>query len=660
MFSSKAQSLLFIQNNETVRIEAWGTDSLRVRATRNREIAPLDWALLDPPLLTPSIIIGDQQATIQNGDLLATITDQGRISFHDARSSKLLLEEVEPFLPDNPHLGARKFRTVGGDLYRIEASFQAHPGERIFGLGQHQNGLLDQKGCVIDLIQVNTRIAIPFLLSSRNYGFLWNNPAIGRVELGADTTRWVAEASRQLDYWITLGDAPADILEHYADATGHPPALPPWAAGFWQCKLRYSSQDELLSVAREHKRRGLPLSVIVIDGLHWPLMGDWCFYAKDWPDPTAMVQELEQMGIKVMVSIWPMVNTSSESFQEMNRRGLLVQTERGVPAHTLMFDGQPPGRTYLHLYDPVNPEARQYVWEKVQKGYYRHGVKVFWLDACEPEFYPLDPDNLRYHAGSGMELGCIYPFFHQQTFFDGLRAAGETEILTLSRSAWAGSQRFGAAVWSGDVASSFAALRAQVTAGLNIGLSGIPWWTTDIGGFHGGDPQSPAFRELLIRWFQFGTFSPLFRLHGFRLPVEDWTGGPNEAWSFGDEAYQVITALLHLRQRLLPYILELADQAHEKGAPPMRPLFFDFPNDPGAYAINDQFMFGPNLLVAPVLDNGARSRMVYLPAGCDWQDAWTEATLPGGQWIEAAAPIERIPLYLRANLQLPIAQMNLS
>jgi alpha-D-xyloside xylohydrolase len=259
-----------------------------------------------------------------------------------------------------------------------------------------------------------------------------------------------------------------------------------------------------------------------------------------------------------------------------------------------------------------------------------------------------------------MELGCIYPFFHQQTFFDGLRAAGETEILTLSRSAWAGSQRFGAAVWSGDVASSFAALRAQVTAGLNIGLSGIPWWTTDIGGFHGGDPQSPAFRELLIRWFQFGTFSPLFRLHGFRLPVEDWTGGPNEAWSFGDEAYQVITALLHLRQRLLPYILELADQAHEKGAPPMRPLFFDFPNDPGAYAINDQFMFGPNLLVAPVLDNGARSRMVYLPAGCDWQDAWTEATLPGGQWIEAAAPIERIPLYLRANLQLPIAQMNLS
>ena len=296
------------------------------------------------------------------------------------------------------------------------------------------------------------------------------------------------------------------------------------------------------------------------------------------------------------------------------------------------------------------------MWEKVRDGYHRHGIKVFWLDACEPEFYPLDPDNLRYHIGSGMEVGCIYPFYHQQTFFDGLRSTGETDVLTLSRSAWAGSQRFGAAVWSGDIPSTFEALRAQVTAGLNIGLSGIPWWTTDIGGFHGGDPQSPAFQELVIRWFQFGVFCPLFRLHGVRLPGIEWSGAPNEIWSFGEQAYNIIKDLLFLRERLKPYILDLARQAHETGAPPMRPLFYDFPGDRAAYAISDQFMFGPGLLVAPILDQGTVRRMVYLPSGSTWKDAWSGERFSGGCWIDAAAPLERIPVFLRDEYSLPIHQ----
>jgi len=322
-------------------------------------------------------------------------------------------------------------------------------------------------------------------------------------------------------------------------------------------------------------------------------------------------------------------------------------------------DNRPEGTVSVHYYDSTNPEARQFIWEQVRKHYYRYGMKIWWLDACEPEMFPMDPDNLRFHLGNGLVVANAYPLLHERGFYEGMREAGETAILNLCRSAWAGSQRYGAAVWSGDITSTFEAFQAQVRAGLNIGLSGIPWWTTDIGGFYGGDPESPAFRELLIRWFQYSTFCPLFRLHGFRLAKPEAstmliTGGPNEAWSFGDEAYAIIKDLLFLRERLSPYILEQMHLAHEKGIPPMRPLFFDFPRDEACASIDDQFLFGPDLLVAPVLMAGARRREVYLPAETTWTDAWSGQSFDGGQHIVAEAPLDRIPLYLRAGARLPI------
>ena len=268
--------------------------------------------------------------------------------------------------------------------------------------------------------------------------------------------------------------------------------------------------------------------------------------------------------------------------------------------------------------------------------------------------YPLHPDNVRYYLGSGTEVGNIYPMLHEQGVYEGMRDEGEEAIITLCRSAWAGSQRYGAAVWSGDIASTFEALRTQVRAGLNIGLSGIPWWTTDIGGFHGGDINSPYFRELIVRWFQYGVFCPLFRLHGHRQPAGPMSGGPNEVWSFGEEAGAIIEGLLFLRERLRPYVMQQMRLAHEQGIPPMRPLFFDFPADARCAAVDDQFMFGPDLLVAPVLDEGATARRLYLPAGTTWRYAWSDETLDGGQWVTAAAPLSRIPLYLRGSARLPI------
>ena len=362
-------------------------------------------------------------------------------------------------------------------------------------------------------------MSIPFLLSSRGYGFLWNNPAVGRVELGYNATRWVAEAAPQIDYWITTGDNPTEILSHYADVTGHAPMLPNWASGFWQCKLRYASQEELISVAEEYHRRKLPLSVIVIDYFHWTRQGDWQFNPKYWPDPSGMVKRLENLDVKVMVSVWPTVSRLSSNYSEMRSKGYITRNKSGTPPHVYFMDNEAEKGVYVHFYDPTHPGARKYIWEKVKRGYYRYGIKVFWLDACEPEMIPMNPENLRFHAGDGDAVANIYPLHHVQAFYEGMKSENEQDILFLCRSAWAGSQRFGAAVWSGDVYSTFPALRAQLKAGLNIGISGIPWWTHDIGGFRGGNPADPTFRELIVRWFQFGAFSPLIRLHGHRLPT---------------------------------------------------------------------------------------------------------------------------------------------
>jgi alpha-D-xyloside xylohydrolase len=315
-------------------------------------------------------------------------------------------------------------------------------------------------------------------------------------------------------------------------------------------------------------------------------------------------------------------------------------------------DAFPKGPTPVSYYDSTNPEARKFIWARVKENYHDLGIKVWWLDACEPEIYPMDPHNLRYHLGNGLEVGHLYPLMHARAFYEGMTAAGEEAVISLCRSAWAGSQRYGAAVWSGDIPSTFEYLRKQVPAGLNIALSGIPWWTTDIGGFMGADPTSAYFRELIVRWFQFGLFCPLFRLHGVRQPFIDdgrgsGTGADNEVWSFGEPAYKIISQLLFLRQRLKPYILQLMQTASQRGLPPMRPMFVEFPADETCWDLQEQYMFGPDLLVAPILDEGQRRRRVYLPAGVEWLDAWDGSPVSASGWVEVEAPLERIPVFWR-------------
>jgi alpha-D-xyloside xylohydrolase len=656
-FFRKGNTLIWKDKAETIQIEPWGTDSVRVRASLTGLRDDLPGALLPQPDLPASIEIEADSARLTNGRMLVEITRpvplsvEGRLRFLDAATGKeLLAERALHFMSPREHY----YKAIGGDLFHIEARFKAYPDERIFGLGQHQHGLLNQKGCVIPLLHRNANVSIPFYVSSRGYGFLWHNPSTGRVELGASGTCWVAEGAQQIDYWVTAGETPAEILQHYAQATGFPPEFPQWASGFWQSKLRYADRDELMAVAEEYHRRGLPLSVIVIDGMPWTLMGDWNLDLERWPDPAEMMAGLQDMGVQVMVSIWPTVNPLSDSFQEMASHGWLVRTERGIGPQVIFQDNQPSGPVCLYFYDATHPEARQYLWEKVRRGYYQNGIKIFWLDACEPEIYPMHPENLRYYLGNGLEVSNLYPLLHAKGFYEGMRQAGENEILTLCRSAWAGSQRYGAAVWSGDIASTFEALQIQVRAGLNMAMSGIPWWTTDTGGFFQGDPQTSYFRELIVRWYQYSVFCPILRTHGVRLPDKDGSGAPNEVWSFGEEAYGIIREQLFLRERLRPYVMSLMRTAQQTGLPPIRPMFLEFPGDEVCFELDDQYMFGPDLLVAPILQRGQRERQVYLPQGSRWTDAWTGQIYPGGQPLNCQAPLEHIPVFLRDGAELPI------
>ncbi len=659
-FRSSAGALEWSGRQETLRLQPWGPDGIRVRARLGGPVLDgLPGALAGTPEETgPAVVkIGDRLATLTCGSITAEVSVEGQVRFlRTADGTELLAEERAHFWWPGPRL----YTATGNGYHRLEQRFAAYAGERLYGLGQHQHGLLDQKGTVIDLVQRNAEVSIPVLTSSRGYLLLWNNPAIGRVELARNGTRWVADSARQIDYWITAG-TPARTQARYTAVTGRSPMLPEWAAGFWQCKLRYRTQEELLGVAREYKRRGLPISAIVCDFFHWTHLGEWKFDPAEWPDPAAMVRELSELGIRLVVSVWPSVSPLSENHPVMEQRGYFIGTEYGPMAHADWPDKGVAETVQVAFYDATNPEARDFVWSKVRENYVEpYGITAFWLDACEPELKPGFQANLRYHAGPGPEVGNLYPRENARAFDEGLRAsgAGADEVITLNRSAWAGSQRHGAALWSGDIGTDFATLRRQIAAGLNTALSGIPWWNTDIGGFHGGDPEDPEYREVLVRWFQFGALSPLMRLHGFRDPGmplgPGMTGGPNEVWSYGPEAGEVLEWYLGLRERLRPYVLEQMRAAHEDGLPPMRPLFLEFPEDPRAWDVADAYLFGPDLLVAPVLEAGARERAVYLPAGARWTDAWTGAEYPGGAQVVVPAPLDRIPLFLRDGARLPV------
>lgn len=662
-FSIENETLRFRRRKELVQLMAWG-DGIRVLATQNTAFANNDWALSIQSKKEAGIEINGDVATITNGKITAKINAFGKLRFYNQKGELLLGEYYRSTQHGGDDLNqvidlgryGREYRGLPGENFEISVHFDSNDKEHIFGMGQFQQPYLDLKGCTLELAPRNTQAPIPFLLSSLGYGFLWNNPAVGSAEFGKNLTKWHACSSKQIDYWITAGDSPAEIEENYAKVSGTAPMMPDFAMGFWQCKLRYRTQEELLSVAREYHRRGLPVGVIVVDFFHWPFQGDWKFDLDYWPDPAAMARELEQMGIKLMVSVWPTLEPGSENFWEMTDRGLPVRVDRGLKFTQDSCD-------YTQFIDMTNPEAQKFIWDACKKNYFDNGAALFWLDEAEPNYTSADFDIYRYYAGSALECANIYSDGYAKAFYDGERDAGVENPISLIRCAWAGSQKYGALLWSGDTSSTFTQLRNQIPAGLNTGLAGIPWWNSDIGGFHSGNIHDPRFHELLVRWFEFGTFCPVMRLHGDRTPRDRTklgpkgggtcsTGGPNEIWSFTPAVEEHLSKYILLRDRLKPYIKQAMAEAHEKGTPVMKPLFYDFPNDEAAWKIEDAYLFGHDLLVAPVTGEGETAKSVYLPAGAAWTDAWSKQVYQGGQTVTVDAPIGIIPLFVKDNAEV--------
>lgn len=660
-------------------IEPWGANSLRVRMTGQPVMDANDWALTEKMEDVPAEISfetidvtdpwyrGDEwakyhqtgtQAKLVNGKITAKVSYEGWISFYNQKGELLTEEYWRNRNRINRYcvplrIDARELKPVQGSSdYELTARFEAYDDEKIFGMGQYQEKNLNKKGAILELAHRNSQASVPFMVSSRGYGFFWNNPAIGTASFGANKTEWHAKSTKKLDYFITAGDTPAEIETQYSLATGRTPMMPEYGLGYWQCKLRYRNQEELLAVAREHKKRGLPMDAIVIDFFHWTMQGDFKFEPLDWPDPEAMVKELKELGIETVVSVWPTIDERSENFGKMNDMGYLVNADRGNPDHMTWM-----GNTIF--YDATHPGAQKFVWERCKENYYKLGIRCFWLDEAEPEYGPYDFDNYRYYAGPALQCTNTYPVGYAKGFYEGLKAEGEKDVMSLVRCAWAGSQKYGVLTWSGDIYSSFRSMREQLQAGLNMGMAGIPWWTSDIGGFLGGDIKDKNFQELLVRWFAWGAFCPVFRMHGERSPwyereqefrngVRQLTSGQdNEVWSFGEDNYKILSKYLFIRERLRPYIRECMKTASETGAPVMRPLFYDFPEDKTCWETEDAYMFGPDLLVAPVMEAGATTRTIYLPKGTSWTDANTKQVYEGGQTVTVPAPLDVIPVMIR-------------
>ena len=660
----------------SMQVEPWGEDSLRVRiplsTTTVRDDIP--GALIKP--VKPqsgdfACAYSDDDSRksvlfVSNGNLRADFTgEDGLLTFTRISDGRVVLKEEKRTI--------QKSLTNPG-LMMVSQSFASTKQEMIFGFGEHENGHLNQKGLQYDFEQCTEyshsrggEVCLPFIMghtpttlaqSKRDesaasvpcldYGILWNMPGYGNVSFDSNSTTWTAIAAAQLDFFVTVSSATslsaghgmqcnADVNSHYVDATGHSPVLPEWAAGYWHSKNRYASQADLLAAAKEFHDRKIPVDIIVIDWQHWVHMGDWSFDPKAWPNPQEMVDTIQNdYNMRIMVSVWPFSMTESTSFPTINASGFGVQN--GSHGQDLFW---PEGicRGPCYLYDPTQPAAREYVWSRVQAGYLKYGIHVYWLDASEPENTNGSPPGSHYKAGPAEQVGMTFPFFHSQTIHNGQIAQGQPPLMLL-RSGWAGQQRYGGAVWSGDTHSVFETLENSIRAGLNIQLSGIAWWTTDIGGYAGGKPKDPMFNELIVRWFQYGATCPLFRQHGAR---------PTEPWLLSNQSYTLVIKVIDLRNQWLSYVMDAMEQVNKTGLPVQRPLWYDFPEDSNTWSIEDQYMFGSSVMVAPVYTYQARNRTLYFPSGSKWQHYFTGTVYDGGASKTIDAPLETFPLFTRVN-----------
>jgi alpha-D-xyloside xylohydrolase len=624
-----------LNDREQLEVTVCGSSLIHVTSRPLHAPAPHE---LQPWMLAQTDVCPSAPFQFSESKGVATLTTARLAVSMPERDGNLVVKthQGETLLHERPNLPRTYLPSDARGLFHIEDRFGPDATEALYGLGQHQSGMFNYRGSVVELGQNNTDIAIPLLVSSKGYAILWNTASFGYVDNRFPLElNFESMAAPQIDYYILYGPELDAIIQEYRSMTGHVPLFPEWAYGFFQSKDRYKTQDEILSVAAGYRDRHIPIDAIVQDWFWWKPggKGDPIFNS-GYTDIPGELKTLHDEHLHAMISAWAMMDSTSENVKKMVQDGYEI-------------DG-------AQVYDPTNPAARNFFWDQFVGKLFAQGWDAFWLDSSEPEeAWPHIGDAIlrdkQLHIGSGLEYTNVFPLEHTGAVQERWKQTNSGKrVFLLTRSAFMGQQRNGATVWSGDVYSSWWALRRQVPAGLNFALSGYPYWTTDIGGYHplfDGQANQPAYQELYARWFEYGAFCPVFRTHGHR--------DHNEMWTYG-QVFPALLAVDRLRYRLLPYVYSLAWKVTSDDYTIQRPLVMDFQRDPATWEIGDQFMFGPDLLVSPVLTEHATSRSLYLPEGTSWYDFWTGERTAGGASITVPAPLDRIPLAVRAGSILPL------
>ncbi|MGA2570938.1 MAG: TIM-barrel domain-containing protein [Terracidiphilus sp.] len=623
----------------------------------------------DHPSSTPPL-----QTQIDIGKYFSGSVPGAYIVFSTPDGKKLLemtgWKQAKPNQKDGTAEILHDRRPSDPEFFVVGATFASPDDEHYYGLGQNHEGYLDHRGravrCWNDYLSTAApSTCVPFLITNKGYGLLWDNPSKTLIEPGFnEQTNWTSQVGDRVSFFVIAGANADEIYAGYRLLTGSTPLLPKAAYGYIQCKQRYASQKEVLDVAQGYRDRHLPADVMVVDWFYYTKMGQFDFDPKFWPDPAAMNKKLHEMGFETMISVWPRFVPEDRYYADLLKKGWLIHWADGTPV-----DGLPYDRAGSDI-DTTNPEAAQWFWSVIRDNIVSKGFDSLWADETEPD---LPPNGAYLHIGPGTEYFDVYPWFHTKALYDGFRKdAPGKRALILSRDAFTGAQHNGAIFWSSDIYPTWDTLKRQVPTGLNFAASGITYWSNDTGGWQYLPPaHHPAHKplldpsdargvvggyddypELYTRWFEYASFLPIFRTHGSRTA--------NEVWSYGHEAEPILEKYLRLRYALMPYIYSLGYKTWLTGTPIMRALPLDFPGDPQVADLRDEYMFGPAFLVAPVTDQGATARPVYLPAGSDWYNYWTNERFHGGRTITVSAPIDTLPLFVRAGSIVPIGAAVLS
>tara|TARA_B100001079_G_scaffold268307_1_gene278406 strand:- start:1755 stop:4145 length:2391 start_codon:yes stop_codon:yes gene_type:complete len=594
---------------------------------------------------------------------IAINTETGNIRYNSPDHSLLLKEKTgDPlFTP---------FKDVDQDTYTVSQSFNLDPKETIYGLGILQNGKMSQRNLEVKMIQANREDYIPFFQSVKGYGLFWDNYSPTRFSDDTSATSFTSEVGDGIDYYFMYGGNADSVIAHMRQLTGQAPMFPLWTYGYWQSKERYKSQEETVGVVKKYRDLGVPLDGIIQDWQYWGDNYHWNameFLNEEFPNPQKMVDDIHALNAHIIISIWSSFGPKTQPYKELEKDNMLFNFSTWPQSGKSDW---PPNMDYpsgVRVYDPYNPKARDIYWKYLKKGLFSLGIDGWWMDSTEPDHLDITPKDFdeKTYLGSFRKVRNAFPLMTVGGVYKHMReATSDKRVFILTRSAFAGQQRYAANTWSGDTEASWKTLKDQISSGLNFSLTGIPYWNSDIGGFFIWEFKDklddPEYRELYARWLQFATFTPMMRSHGADAPREIYQFGKK-----GEPVYDALEKYINLRYSLLPYIYSEAWQITNQQSSLMRALVMDFPKDEKVLDLNDQYMFGHSFLVAPVLksmytedkkENFQQDgyRQVYLPKGTEWFDYWTGERFSGGQTIDKKAPIDILPLYVKAGSIVPV------